>query len=421
MSNGSNLQYIVTNQFRGPGDNSDATLPYIIPPPLSQSPNKKDDIVFTVQDVFVSGTGDNCVINAGDGTTGPNGEENVDFSLKRIQTNSTNAQVSVSPTNVWSNKAAKRNTLMQSFVRFLQQVEALENGVCLSGGASDVVQQVVAENIPVSIDESMFYQYGFDTENAYISLQAGMRLRLDTASFQYAGSERSEPGQLLNGFVGVGSSNYVISRRPSDRRLSFDGFLGVIRPPEIIDASGGQGNVIEAGGIIDLMSKGAARFHLNLFYPPQFVNGETGSASISNNVTIIGTDTLTDMATAISTYTGSGTCASSGDLASGLRDIECTFFRGRDIAIPEVMVTLQGQQQFYPIGNTVRNLMDIYWNWIPFKLTSGAGVYRLYDRQYYPVQFVQNIPTPHLSNLDAFDLPILKGDVIDIATPSIPS
>ncbi len=408
----------VTNKFRGPEDNSDATMPFVIPPPLLNftTQQKREPFCFVVPFVYASTDGPGgCTITAG--VTEPVG--NNIFSLKReSNTNPLNALITVQPGVVWTNKLNKRQELLDAFTIFRQQVEALERNGCLAQGALAIITQQTAENLPLSISESLYFYYGMSNDQAYVDLDAGLNIRIDTASYQYAGSGTG--GQEINGFVGVGTSDYLIVRRSEDRRLTFSGFLGAIRPPEIQSGDGGNGPVIIAGGIIDLVAKGNARYYMRLFYPPQFVSGGAGSESIANNVTIIGTDTLADMQKATEAYISAGQCATSEELAGNLRSIQCSIFRGRDIILPRTLIELQGGTEFISLGTTVRNMLDMYYNWLPVRKSPDYPkfkVSRLFNRKYYTVRFEENVAAAKLDSYDAFDMTLVRGDVISIEWP----
>jgi hypothetical protein len=401
--------FSIVQQFIG-NDSKTATSPFVIPPNVTYTGANSafQAISITVNNVAGKNSGAPCNIATG--------ATNTDFALSW---SNQQAVVTVQPTNVWAGAAANRNQLRTSFDAFRQQLEALElTAGCLKPGGAFLVAQRVAESIPLSLDESLYFRYSFDKVNNYIDLQPGMRLRVEYSAYQFIASSGNY--KALNGYAGNGVGYYNLVRRP-DQRLAFDAFLGQLNAPAIDSPSCG---VPGAGGIIDFQGANSARRYYRLFYPANFSSPDCpGSAGLDRNVTLIGADTLADLANATASFKNA-TCASA---AQGNQAILCTIFRGRDIAIPEVLVRLNYQQAYVPAGTTVRNLVDQFINsaFSTANPTTGFfpffSLYRqwgpLLDSSYQPssVSFGAVDTTKlMIGQQDVFDLPVVKGDALTL-------
>jgi hypothetical protein len=403
--------FSIVQQFTG-NDGVTASSPFVIPPNVTYSGANSPfaQIQITIANAAGQTSGSACNIAAN--------ANNPDFSLAW---NNQQAVVTVQPTNVWAGAAAKRTQLRTSFDAFRQQLEALEipkqGQPCLKPGGAFLIAQRVAEALPLSLDESLYYRYSFDKVNNYIDLQPGMRLRVEYSSYQLLATS----GQYtkLNGYAGNGVGYYNVVRR-TDQRVAFDAFLGQLTAPTPDTATCGLPG---AGGIIDFQIGGLARRYYRLFYPPTFTSSDCpGNAGMNRNVTLIGADTLADLYNATSQYP-SGNCATA---AAGNQAILCTVFRGRDVVIPELLVRANYQQNYVPVGTTVRNLVDQFIN-SSFSTAppligffSFFGLYRqwgpLLDSSYQPseISFGAVDTTKLTGGQDVFDLPVIKGDALTL-------
>src|SRR5262249_19593872 len=92
-----------------------------------------------------------------------------------------------------------RSAVSTGILQFLTQVEQASP----LPGAVPLLQQVIAQYLPLTFAETLYYRYGSNPAMGYIDLQPGMRLRLDFEAFQ---QPNQKGAALLNGFVGAGSS-----------------------------------------------------------------------------------------------------------------------------------------------------------------------------------------------------------------------
>jgi hypothetical protein len=353
----------------------------------------------------------------------PPDPENFSLSWVTVPPAKTLAAQVVLPSYVWKYVGSSyRTQLNQAFTTFVTTLENLEviEGVLARGGAQTIAQRTV-EALPLSLDELLYYRYGYDSQNRYLDLQPGMRLRIEMGAYLFV-NPQGQAGNSLNGFVSVGPGYYNVCTsigQDNVPRIGFDSFLASMNP--LTNIGNVPGSPTGAGGVIDLQLSGMAKRYYRLFYPSQIFPSDYKSNAITakNNVTLIGADTLSDLAAATAQYLSNGLCAGSTSV--------CTFFRGRDIIVPEVLVRVNGNPTYVPIGTTVRNLVEREFNWgfDPGNL-SGVSILSGYNRQYTsnvspgsgatyaPIQFntiLENLVPP---GRDVFDLPIFKGDSLYI-------
>lgn len=344
------------------------------------------------------------------------------------------AVVTIKATNLWRTSKTARQQLRNSLTNFAQALEDMEiNGNGLAPGGAAVIMQRTIEALPSSLDELLSFRYNFNTANRYIDLQAGMRLSVDYSAYQFVSP--ISPGVELNGFVGTGTSIYNVNRyldANGIQRLSFNSFLGASSPLNI-DFNPAISPTI-ASSIIDLQAAGCARRYYRLCYPSQMPNSSsTGNTGISQNILLIGADTLADLEKATNTYLTSGRT----DTASAAQQpIIYTFFRGRTIVTPEIQINLNGQFIYVPVGTTVRNLIDNFFNWnfvvrtvspsgtsVPVNSLDAATL-RLFRQwtpnaattKYIECKLMTLTTDTYPTGMDVYDLPLIKGDSLIFGT-----
>jgi hypothetical protein len=183
-----------------------------------------------------------------------------------------------------------------------------------------------------------------------------------------------------------------------------------------------------------LHAAGNARRHYRLFYPAQI---KSGDSSLSNNVTLIGADTLTDLKTATQAYTTSG---DTGVASSDNQPIIAFTLRGSSIVIPEIEIAFTrkiGRQveqvvRYVPLGTTLRQLMDdLVPTWHPdiflnsgvkpvtlsrlFSLKDGLPAYRQIQFHLFPtLDLDQSVLEGIDLDRSVLDLPLTMGDHLDV-------
>lgn len=416
--------YQVVPQFAGK-NNTTGTEPYLIPPSVMY-PNPG----FVINPINIGAVYGKS-INSGSGLCGISTDtNNVDFSLTWSGGDAHNpllAVITVQPDNVWSADPAARARLRKSFDAFRLKLEDLElNQQCLRPGGAYTVSQTLAESIPLSISETLYYRYGFDAANGYVDLNPGMRLRIESAANQVMSA--LAPVSSLNGFVPSSVAHYDISRlsdSTGNQRIAFDAFLGTNRAPAIASLTG------VAGGIIDLQKASSARRYYRLIYPPQLAPPDRpDNAGLYDNVTLVGADYLIELNAATDPAQRAKIC---GKSSVGQAPVICAYFRGRSIAVPELRVYLSTPQSvqpmFVPVGTTARNLLDYLGNsTLPLVTTESELGFPGFNYRRPFSTTVGQIPQvlfnliepsklpngPYFAGKTVYDLPVAKGDSLNL-------
>jgi hypothetical protein len=247
--------------------------------------------------------------------------------------------------NVWSFTGnGIRPALQTAYLAFLTGLEAVAGG--LVPGALALVQQVIAQGLPFSFAETLYYAYGFDPTNGVVNVQPGMRVRVDFESFQLV-NPGSSPS-VLSGYGGSGSAYFDVGSLPANATAFpsvFDAFLAQMTIPVVAPNTGGS------GGAIDFQGPNYQLPYIRVFYPPTFPSSDAGgSTSLAQNVVILWANTFTTLANATTrflTYRN----------FQGITGVQYAFFRGRTAVIPEIACTVNGVETWVPIGTTVRQLL----------------------------------------------------------------
>jgi hypothetical protein len=417
--------YQVVPQFVGKNNKPGtfAPEPYLVPPNVAYPNN-----AFVINPININAVYGKSITTGACGI--PTDGTNVDFSLAWTGGGAHArpvATITVQPTNVWSTDPQARAQLRKSFDAFRIKLEDLEiNQQCLRPGGAYTVAQTLAESIPLSISETLYYRYGFDAANGYIDLNPGMRLRIESAANQVMSV--LAPVSSLNGFVPSNVAYYDISRladSTGNLRLAFDAFLGSNRPPTITSLTG------IAGSIIDLQKSGSARRYYRLIYPVQLAPPDRpDNAGFYDNVTLIGADLLSDLNKATDPAQRAAICGTS---SGGGAPVLCSYFRGRSIVVPEIRVYLSTPQAvqpiFVPVGTTARNLFDYLGNsnfpLVTQDSASGFPVFN-YRRPYSSTSpqiaqvlfnLIDQSTLPqgiYFAGKNIYDLPVAKGDSLNL-------
>jgi hypothetical protein len=356
-------QYQITTECLSCNDGSPHG-PYLQPPNYPASP-------FTIYVPNVDGP------NAKAGACEVTG--NADFALQWGQSSSGGqqlyAQVTVQTGNMITDDPAKRAALKQSFTELRKALDGLEADQCLVPGGANVLANRVASALVLRLDEILFYYFGFDPV-AGVELAPGMSLLLEPGAFQNVAPYGSGlPGAQLDAFVGAGQVEYLVSLNQRDQTLSFNPYLGSLAPYTVSPADS------PLGSIVDLAAAGMARRYWRLVYPAQF----SGSTSITQdpalkyNVALLGADSLADLQSAVTAYTGpSPSCP---DATGGNQPILCLYFAGRAAIVPQIPIIFQGSPLLVPLGTTLRDLFDRFMVQTPadinsFLFASSFNAYR---------------------------------------------
>jgi len=238
-----------------------------------------------------------------------------------------------------------------------------------------------------------------------------MKLRIDSESYQYTSSGENE------GFVTTASTTYDVGASVGSTSLAWDAFLSLLVNVSVDGTDGGM------GGIIDLYGTGVTKPYYRLIYPAKFpATSSDGSADPASNVALLGATSISVLETATSNY------LQGKSLPTGA---SVSFFRGRAVVLPRIVVTVDGSPVEVSVGTTLRQLIGSWAN-LPFaeslQLTgvsverSTAGVIdsvaqaatSLAIAPSNTIDFSNQTMPKYSGGTDWFDLPLLGGDRITL-------
>ena len=314
-------------------------------------------------------------------------------------------QVSVAAGVVWD-FSGSRTQLRSDYLAFLTALEE----VMKPGGAS-FVGRALTLAMPLLFSETLLYRYGFNPQSRYVDLQPGMKLRLDSESYQFtAGGDN-------DGFTTTASATYDLAGSlitDGNVNVAWDPFLSLLSN---VSPGGGTGGM---GGIIDLYGTGLTQPYYRLFYPSTFVASNSEGSATAGNVVLLGAASISALETATAALL-------QGKTPSGV-----SFFRGRAVVLPRIVVVVNGNPVEVSVGTTLRQLIGSWAN-LPYaealQLT-GISIERpipgvidsatppltsLSVAQTNTIDFSNQIVTSYLKGtVDWFDLPLFGGDRITI-------
>jgi len=327
--------------------------------------------------------------------------------------------------SVWTtfSNAPVRSALRDSYRQFLVTVE--QAGV--APWAIRLVRQIIAEAMPQTFAETLYYRYGVwrDQSARLLDLEPGLRLRISGALYQLITSKATD---LLNGFISAGSENFDVAEAvPSGgggtlpagpaRVLTVDSFLSLLYP-------GASSTATEiAAGAIDFFRAANRQYYYRLFYPPVISSSNsTGSTDPTQNIALIGAPSWQVLEYVTDQYSLNGFFPPSGNYYTA-------YFRGHATLSPVLKLTLAEEECWTAPGTTIRQLLCA----VGLGVWQGPGgadaislnrpVSSLYDEsfslqtlRYEPV----NLSEAPIANQDpplwTLDLPVCSGDVIAIET-----
>ncbi|MFT4847686.1 MAG: hypothetical protein ACI83B_000207 [Sediminicola sp.] len=327
--------------------------------------------------------------------------------------------------NFTQNGLAIRTELSDDYNAFITALSGVDKGML--PGTIPYLNQLIARGLPLTYAETLFYSYGFNPSKRYVSLQAGMRITLSYSEYQFIGPGGTSP--LLNGYVGSGSVSYVMGSylSGSDQGtqkldIGFSNFLNQLAIETHSNVGGGS-------SVLDTYITGASEPYYRIFYPTSFLSAdEAGSLNPSQNISIVVSSDFAKMKAATDAW-------NNGQPFPG--DVLVTFLRGRATVVPEIKITVSGQEQWVPIGTTLRNILDEFAA-VPFRPATGSidgwqttniQLSRTVDSVINKTTEVETAYSVGRSNpiaishakivcytngQDNFDLPLMQGDTINL-------
>lgn len=327
--------------------------------------------------------------------------------------------------SVWTtfSNAPVRSALRDTYRQFLVAVE--QAGV--TPWAIRLVRQIIAEALPQTFAETLYYRYGVwrDDTVRLLDLEPGLRLRISGALYQLISGNTRDP---LNGFVSAGSESFDVAEAiPSGgggtlptgpaRMLTMDSFLSLLYPgasntaPEIV------------AGPIDFFRSANRQDYYRLFYPAAIASSSsTGSSDLTQNITLIGAPSWQVLEYVTDQYTQNGFFPPSGNYYSA-------YFRGHATLAPVLKLTLAGEQCWVAPGTTIRQMLCAIGLGV-WQGPGGAGAIKLdrpvsslYDEpfsaqtlRFEPVNLSETAIASQNPPSWTLDLPVCAGDVITVET-----
>lgn len=327
--------------------------------------------------------------------------------------------------SVWTSFGADavRGALRTAYRTFLVAVE--QAGV--TPWAIRLVRQIIAEALPQTFAETLYYRYGVWRDNSLrvVDLEPGLRLRVAGASYQIVSGGLTD---ARNGFTAAGAEVYDVAEAipsgfavptpdGSARALTVDAFLSLLLP----GASGAVTNV--AAGPIDFFQGRNRETYYRLFYPQGFPDsGGNGSPQITDNVAVIGAPSWQVLENATDQYAQTGFFPPAGNFYA-------SYFRGRVTLTPMLALTVAGEPRWVPVGTTLRQVLASN-GLAVWPGSGGAGeavqvarpVSGLFDQpfggetlRFEPVNLSDAAIIAQSPTLWPLDLPVLGGDLITVA------
>ncbi len=304
-------------------------------------------------------------------------------------------------------KDQSQDDLSSSYQNFWDEI--LNQQAFLPGGEA-VLQRRIAERLPLSYRRLLKFYYGFHTENNYLDLHPGMRLRIDFQNYQFV--QPSEQ-RARTGFAGSGSASlYVNSYTEPDGRqlIGFDAFSSILQLQT--PAQSHEGGVDSGiGGLYELLSPARRKRHYRLFYPRSFSSGN-GPARVP---VLIGADSLTTLGEVTADWLDE-------DAFSAADDRTYFYFRDKATLVPEFQVFVHERPVYVAVGTTLRQLIERYQDIPPAGLPGqdlspylgAARPLRLIhegkdSKPTYVFINLEHYP-PASEGSDVLDLPLVKGD-----------
>ncbi|HJQ02750.1 MAG TPA: hypothetical protein VJ851_14215 [Jatrophihabitans sp.] len=308
--------------------------------------------------------------------------------------------------SIWTfDSSPIRPALRAGFDKFLQALDAAG----LKGGRFQQIRGWLAQALPQTFAESLYFRYGFDPVQRCVELSPGMRLRVDFQSHQSV-----DPGvSSLNGFVGTGRSWIEVGQAPSAQGgivLGYDPFLSQLQGLTVGASQAGT------GGLIDLQGAAYQQQYWRLYYPSSYPSSDgTGFVGAAQNPVLIGAPTRAALEAAGTQYGKDGTI---------LAPAVGVWFRGRAVVVPEIPVLMQTNLTYLTLGSTLRSLFAglAPVPWVPGKIPSQfmfrangplankGGLQWQPVSQYQLVAFNSPLYYTYSATVDSFDLPLVGGD-----------
>ena len=220
---------------------------------------------------------------------------------------------------------------------------------CWCRGAAQLMISHTAAALNLGYTDCLSFAHNLQHDRRSVDLAPGMRLRIEPAGYSFHAPEH-RPGAAANAFTTSGTYILHVNRDRSGR-VTFDPWTSAIQASQIGKPSAKKTVATEVLGLLDLSGQGMAKRYWRLMWPGQFggADGDADTPNFRESVALIGGDTYEDLETAANHY------VTGGNPEPKLNS--CAFLSGRGIIIPEIAVTLNGQNTWVALGTTLRQLL----------------------------------------------------------------
>lgn len=182
----------------------------------------------------------------------------------------------------------------------------------------------------------------------YIDLKPGMRINVEYGGYNYMAPPEFTGGEL-NGYIPASRISYnVLENR--EGKLSFNSWMRSLASYQV------EGNIV--GGNYDLCDPAKARNYVRIVYPKNVNRQDDISRDYGTdlNIAVIMADTQADMEKTMSTL---GYEAENPEIHTfSENEPVVVYLAGRSVAIPEIMVNVNGEKAWVPVGTTARDVLS---------------------------------------------------------------
>ncbi len=299
-------------------------------------------------------------------------------------------------------------TLRKEFIDFRKQLDAQK--AAFAPVEFEAMTERLALLVPAPLRDTLFFAYNFGQDaqhQATIDLRPGMRVRVEGATFQ---AQRADVVSPAVGYVSTGQLTYTVGRgsldpglgecaTQPDRGETFMFLDAFLRHRRAIGASQPDvSNLIFAGGAADLDSVGAR--YLRLLYPAVLFPGTQSTKSSTD---------VRDFPALLGDHSWSKLekfAPSNSDQADSNENPSTRIvMRGRELFVPEILITINGRPFFVPIGTTLGDAVATASSMTPAEVTRRVVVRRAFGDHHERIRFAT-------ASAEILELPMLKGDEI---------
>lgn len=282
------------------------------------------------------------------------------------------------------------------------------------------IQEMLGQLTDCAYGELLLCASGFCGEGRYADVRCGMDLFLEAEGYKPpAGTEASvDAGEYLPGYYPGASALYQVHSYGSGGqwRMGFDPFLAGVKEYTQQKVGGALNRQNGEGGLIDLALVAAKSALYRLHYPVRMLRSdEAGSDYAPANVCLIGASTYGQLVEATKSMNQEREVKTAG--------VTLSYFRGRTIMIPKILVYIDGVRVRVSVGTTLQNVLEqegidtkgiaqcvAMWR---RSRQGGAGNVQGYIRGYIPGYLPVYFPEAP-EDFDWLKLPLLAGDRIEI-------